>query len=182
MNIFFLSSDAGDCARQHCDKHVVKMIVEYAQLMSTAHRLLDGTPYKGKTANTGRSVVRWMLPDERENHVYLAGHVNHPSGVWTRESKDNYKWLYSLWLELMAEYTFRYGKQHACTKLVPYLVNTPNNICDIGLTTVPQCMPDEYKVAGDTIAAYKNFYCGSKSRFAAWTKREAPSWYGERMK
>ena len=61
MNIFYLSSNPGECARQHCDKHVVKMIVEYAQLMSTAHRLLDGVATKGKTANTGRSVVRLVL-------------------------------------------------------------------------------------------------------------------------
>lgn len=181
MNIFYLSSDPGECARQHCDKHVVKMIVEYAQLMSTAHRLLDGVATKGKTANTGRSVVRWVLPDDREDHVYLAGHVNHPSAVWTRESAENYKWLYSLWLELMDEYTFRYGKQHACTKLIGHLANVPNNIRHTGLTVVPQCMPDEYKVAGDTIAAYKNFYCGSKSRFAKWTKRDAPNWYKENL-
>ena len=74
---------------------------------------------------------------------------------------------------------YRLTQQHACTKLIGHLANVPNNIRHTGQTVVPQCMPDEYKVAGDTIAAYKNFYCGSKSRFAKWTKRDVPNWYKE---
>ena len=49
MNIFFLNTDPKVCAQEHLDKHVVKMIVEYAQLMSTAHRLLDGNQYFDKS-------------------------------------------------------------------------------------------------------------------------------------
>ena len=55
MNIFYLHKDPKVCAEQHLDKHVVKMLIEYAQLMSTAHRMLDGVMYQGKT-KAGRNI------------------------------------------------------------------------------------------------------------------------------
>jgi len=78
MNIFYLDRDPRKCAEMHLDKHCVKMIIEYAQLMSTAHRVLDGTEYYDKTAN-GRKIKRWRLPDEREARLMKASHMNHPS-------------------------------------------------------------------------------------------------------
>ncbi len=80
MNIFYLSNNPADCAQQHVDKHVVKMTLEYGQLMSTAHRVLDGQPYYGKTKNN-RNIQRWLLPDSREEIVWKASHFNHPSGI-----------------------------------------------------------------------------------------------------
>ena len=58
MNLFYLHDNPKDCANMHVDKHCVKMILEYAQLLSTAHRVLDGNQVVGKTA-TGRNVKRW---------------------------------------------------------------------------------------------------------------------------
>lgn len=103
MNIFYLSNNPIECAQQHVDKHVVKMILEYGQLMSTAHRVLDGQPYYGKTKNN-RNIQRWLLPDSREEIIWKASHFNHPSGIWVRQSSEHYKWLYSLWLEMLNEY------------------------------------------------------------------------------
>ena len=93
MNIFYLDNDPKTCAEWHVDKHVSKMLVEYAQLMSTAHRVLDGDEYIGKS-QTGRRVKRWRLSDNYENIIYKACHVNHPSAVWVRDSVSDYKWLY----------------------------------------------------------------------------------------
>ena len=81
MNIFYLDPDPRTCAEMHCDKHVVKMIIEYAQLMSTAHRVIDGTEYTDMTAN-GRRIKRWRLDDDRESILYKASHINHPSAIW----------------------------------------------------------------------------------------------------
>ena len=91
MNIFHLDNDPIKAAQMMCDKHIVKMIVEYAQLMSTAHRVLDGEEYLDKTANN-RNIRRWYHP-EYDGFLYKASHVNHPSNIWVRESDENYFWL-----------------------------------------------------------------------------------------
>ena len=95
MNIFYLDSDIDTCAEMHCDKHVVKMVLEYAQLLSTAHRVLDGIEYIEIQNN--RRVVRWRLSDlSMESMIYKATHINHPSAVWVRSSIDHYNWLSGL--------------------------------------------------------------------------------------
>ena len=109
MNIFHLDNDPVKAAQMMCDKHVVKMIVEYAQLMSTAHRVLDGTEYYDKTKN-GRKIKRWKLNGAAEERLlYKASHVNHPSNIWVRKCNDNYRWLYKHFRALCDEYTRRYG-------------------------------------------------------------------------
>lgn len=175
MNIFYLHEDTTECAKQHLDKHVVKMILEYAQLLSTAHRLLDGYEYEGKSIS-GRKAMRWKLDDEREDNLYMASHMKHPSGIWCRETSRNYMWLYSLWRDLMKEYTFRYGKHHVAERLIPFLDNLPKNIKFGEMTPMPQCMPEQYKVA-DSIQAYHNYYINDKQPFAVWTNRPIPNWY-----
>lgn len=182
MNIFYLHPDTKECAKQHLDKHVVKMILEYAQLLSTAHRLLDGTEYEGRTVKGTRKATRWLLSDDREHNLYMASHMKHPSGIWCRQSINNYWWLYSLWRELMKEYTFRYGKHHVAEKLIPYLNIPPSNIIETKPDPIPQCMPDQYKVPGNSIQAYHNYYIGDKQRFAVWTNRSIPDWYVQAWK
>lgn len=159
MNIFFLDRDPGECASQHCDKHVSKMIIEYAQLMSTAHRLLD-SPYA--------------------EHCYKATHVNHPCAIWTRESREHYDWLFKMWRSLCFVYTARYGKIHA-TEQKMYSVLLLNPVGNSsGWTDPPQCMPDEFK-ADDTIDAYRNLYMFGKS-FAEWRHSEMPEWFAMELK
>ena len=90
MNIFALSTDPIQSAEMMCDKHVVKMIIETAQLLSTAHRILDGEEYTDRTAN-GRRIKRWLHPNSNmESTLYKASHINHPSAVWARKSNNNY--------------------------------------------------------------------------------------------
>ena len=95
MNIFYINDSLQLCAQQHLDKHVVKMPIEQIQLLSTAHRVLDGMSHLTKS-KTGRNVVRYFLPESRENTLYSATHINHPSAIWARKSVSNYKYLYSL--------------------------------------------------------------------------------------
>jgi hypothetical protein len=181
MNIFYLHEDTKQCAVQHLDKHVVKMILEYAQLLSTAHRLLDGYEYEGKSIS-GRKAMRWKLEDEREDNLYMASHMKHPSGIWCRENLSNYHWLYNLWRDLMREYTFRYGKHHVTEKLIEHLQFPPTKISHGEMTPMPQCMPDQYKVAGDSIQAYHTYYINDKQPFAVWTNRPIPEWYVSQWK
>lgn len=176
MNIFYLNDDIALCAQQHNDKHVVKMILEYAQLLSTAHRLLDGKEYID--ASSGRRIKRWRLQDENmEKMLYKASHINHPSAIWVRQSSENYNWLFSLFKELLQEYTYRYGKIHATDRLVYWLRKPPQNIPDGNLTQPTPAMPDEYKVPGDSLLSYRNYYIGAKKRMASWKKRSIPEWY-----
>lgn len=174
MNIFFLSADPVQCAVYHTDKHVVKMIVEYAQLMSTAHRLIDGKLGQGFT-KSGRKKKTWALPDYRDSVLYAPTHVNHPSAVWVRKSSANYKWLFNLWTELLAEYTYRYGKIHKSSGLMQALSTLPNNIASGDFTEPAKAMPTEYAI-GDAITAYRSYYIGEKSHMFNWKKRTTPEW------
>ena len=99
MNIFYLDHDVTKCAEMHNDKHVVKMILEYAQLLSTAHRVLDGTICDG-FSDSGRRKKTYTLSDSRNDILYSATHINHPSAVWVRQSDTNYKWLQSMLVTL----------------------------------------------------------------------------------
>ena len=177
MNIFYLNRNPKTCAEMHCDRHVLKMIIEYAQLMSTAHRVLDGTEYIDLTAN-GRKIKRWRHPDvSYDSGLMKASHINHPSNVWLRSGLSNYRWLHCMWVELLKEYTHRYGKIHACQKYDKFLMNPPKNIADIPFTAPTPAMPDECKIPGDSLASYHKYYIDKKVRFAKWTKRNVPLWY-----
>lgn len=176
MNIFYLDRDVKTCAEYHNDKHVVKMILEYAQLLSTAHRMLDGKEYID--ASSGRRIKRWRLEDDAmENMLYKASHINHPSAIWVRQSNNNYNWLMCLFQELLQEYTHRYGKHHATERLVYWLRKPPKNI-PVGYLTQPTpAMPDEYKVQGDSLQSYRNYYLGAKKTMAKWKNRPVPDWW-----
>ena len=175
MNIFYLHPNPKTCAQQHVDKHVVKMILEYAQLLSTAHRFLDGTEIL-QTTEFGRQMKRWQLPDERDAVLYKATHIQHPSAIWTRQSDANYVFLWQLFSCLLDEYTFRYEKIHATSRLLKPLEALPLRIASGDFTQPTPAMPDKYKIAGDSVTSYRNYYRGSKSHLFAWKKREMPDW------
>jgi len=164
----------------HNDKHLVKMILEYAQLLSTAHRVLDGTPTVS-VGKTGRKQTRYIIGDSRDDILYSATHINHPSAVWARQSDKNYDWLFRLFQDLMTEYTYRYGKVHACSKLELHLANIPKNIPQKPFTEPTPAMPDDLKVPGNSIASYRNYYIHNKTHLASWkgkvNSRPIPTWY-----
>ena len=177
MNIFYLNKDPKICAQEHVDKHCVKMILETAQLLSTAHRVLDGTETVG-LSQSGRKAKHWLLSDDRDSILYSATHINHPSAVWCRQSLPNYQWLHNLLVELCTEYTYRYGKTHKCEQigLVKSLGAAPQNLKSDRFTEPTPAMPDQYKVPGNSIQSYHNYYNGEKQRMFSWKKREVPGW------
>ena len=157
MNIFYLDHNPTVCAQLHCDKHVVKMILEYAQLMSTAHRVLN--------------------PEDAGPALYKATHANHPSAVWVRQTSGNYRWLFDVWDELLSQYTLRYGGRiHKSQYLWAQLMCPPKSIPFATVTPVPQYMPDDCKVEGDAVAAYRKYYATHKSSFARWKNGDTPNW------
>ena len=178
MNIFYLHHDVKKCAELHNDKHVVKMILEYAQLLSTAHRVIDGVPTIDRGGATGRQRTSYILPDDRDGVLYRATHINHPSAIWVRVRESHYLWLFAMWIALMDEYTYRYGKVHASSRLIGYLNKTPTNIeFGEGFDQPTPAMPDEFKVKNNSVQSYINYYVGAKKHLANWKKRTIPSWY-----
>ena len=159
MNIFYLDKDPEIAATMMCDKHVVKMILESAQMLSTAHRVCGGG---------GRAWIEKV-------GLYKMAHRNHPSTMWVRYSFDHYMWLYEHMVALMKEYTYRYGKHHATERLLEPLSNVPA-IYRTGFTDPPQCMPD-YCKNDNVVSAYQKYYISEKSDFATWKRREKPEWF-----
>ena len=134
--------------------------------------------YIEQKATTGRNVKRWRLNDEREKVLYGVTHINHPSAVWSRSNIDHYRYLYDLFVYLMDEYTYRYGKVHKCDSMRGPLFNCPLNIdYEAPWQDPPQAMPDDSKVDGDSVQGYRNYYINHKVRFAKWTKRQQPEWW-----
>ena len=176
MNIFYISEDPVQAAQWMVDKHVVKMILESAQLLSTAHRLLDGREIEG-TTKTGRKARRWVLDDSREPIVYQATHINHPSAVWARSSVENYNWLADHFFGLMNEYTHRYGKHHKCEGELSFMLQSPpHNLETYDMTQMPCAMAEEYIVSNNSIENYRNYYRNGKKSLHKWTNRQPPEW------
>ncbi len=185
MNRFILSPLPEIAAMMHCDKHVVKMILEEAQMLSTAHRVIDGTMYIEErhtpdSPSKVRRIKRWKHPDkDMEGILYQATHINHPCTEWSRIGHDNYMWGYELLENLCKEYTYRYGKTHSVQSsgLMDALSKAPHSMqWGRPLTEFPQAMPDHCK-HHDAVEAYRQYYIKEKVRFAKWTRREIPYWW-----
>ena len=145
MNIFYLDKDPYKAASYFYDKHKVKMILESAQMLCTAHHVC-GNP---------------------DDVPYRQAHLNHPSTIWARESRPNYFWLYEHMIALGQEYTKRYGKIHMTIDKCKFALSyCPDGITSEQFTEPPQCMPDEYKVPGCSITAYWNYYEQDKYKIA----------------
>lgn len=176
MNIFVLSSDAVESARMMCDKHVVKMILESCQLLSTAHHVLDGSQVV--IASDKRKYKTYV---SKKQNICKATMINHPCTIWTRENRSNYLWLWKHAYALCAEYKQRYGKTHAMeSMLLNELYDPPVNIPKGKLTTFVQAMPDAYKNA-DAIVAYRTYYINDKVRFAKWKCGNVPKWFENKI-
>ena len=159
MNIFYLHNDPEYAAKSMTVKHQIKMILESYQMLSTAHRVLDGSP--AELVKNGRRRLEFIHPTLNDE-LYLTAHINHPSSIWVRESVDHYMWLYNHAMALGEEYTRQYGRVHASIeKLSEILKNPPKSIPHKGFTPPPCAMPDEYKT-GDSITSYHNYYRAEK--------------------
>ena len=172
MNIFAVDDNPRRAAIALCDRHVVKMILESAQMLSGAHRMCDSDPIilNGVRYNT------CTLNDYRELLLYEVTHPRHPCSKWVRASGCNYAWLYEHYVGLMEEYTFRYGRQHACTKLQSLLQHPPVRLYRKSRTDFVQAMPEEYKIDNDAVVNYRQYYRVGKAHLHSWTRRAPPSW------
>ena len=179
MNIFYLDHNHKLCAQMHTDRHCVKMILEYAQLLCTTHHVVD------RYLDEEGWVVH--VNDELRHKLYKETHICHPSAQWVRKSTQHYNWLYNLFTELCDEYTYRYGKVHKSdTKLREILKNPPKLLEDNGFVQPTQAMPMVYQMK-DSISAYQLYYNRQKrisrdGKRATWTKREIPTFMQKAMK
>ena len=183
MNIFYLDEDPIVIAHSLVDKHIVKMPTESAQMLSTAHRILDGRliEHSGKR--------RYLLQNERLDEdgniidlvCYMVAHSEHPSTKWTMLNRATYQWHLNLLRCMLQEYTNRYGRVHRCADLLPFLDSTPTNIVDGDFVAPFLAMPDEYK-CGSAVDAYRAFYAGEKWTFANWKHNNIPGWFAGNMK
>lgn len=150
MNVFYTQTDPIHAAQDHCKKHRNKMIVEYAQVLSAAHHVLDDQPIAG---------------------IYKLTHKNHPSAVWVRESKQHYDWVLTCALELCRLYTLDTGKTHKTQTILELLQTKPRNLTTTGFDAPPKCMDDEFKTIANTCQAYQSYLC---SKFREWQQRAKP--------
>jgi len=181
MNIFFLHEDAVIAATMQCDKHVPKMLLETAQMLSTAHRVLDGTKIQRPSKSGKRMVWYWEHPDPQLDEVlYTPTHVNHPSSVWIRENSENYKWAFTHFVGLCVEFRFRFRKAHLSeTKLRRPLANLPKNIPpSVERSPIALAIDDKFK-GPDPISSYQKFYQAKQERMTMeWNRgTHKPDWF-----
>jgi hypothetical protein len=153
MNIFFLDKNPTKAAQFHNNKHVVKMVTESAQMLSTVH---------------------WVCGSHTRS-MHRPTHQHHPCVVWLLKSKAHYEWTLELFVALLHEYTHRYGKIHKCFSLYPLFAQIPN-LPDAGWSTPAKAMP-EYLRCLPVVNAYRAYYILHKGHIGNWTNRPVPSWY-----
>ena len=165
MNIFFLDETPELSAKMLCDKHVPKMLLESAQMLSTAVR-----KYEKETDTTPLA-----------EPIYKSAYPNHPMTKWVCENKANFKWALDNALWINNEYEYRFKKNHKSYRVIKNIIDFElmAHIPDGDMTTPPQCMPDEYKLRSDLyVSAYRDYYKGEKEYFAKWEKgRSEPKWW-----
>lgn len=154
MNIFVLDTDIDRCARYHCDRHVVKMVLETTQLLNNAR----------------------IIHNPNASLIYKLTHKNHPATHWTATNKSNFKWLTELGLALCSEYTFRYNKRHKCQNIIEFFSKQDFFIPNGELTPFVQCMPEIYR-GNNAVDAYRRYYINEKRDIAVWSKRFSPEWW-----
>jgi hypothetical protein len=153
MNIFYLDKDPKQSVKYYVDRHITKMQLETAQILCSNIR------YYGKEA------------------PYKKTHVNHPSTIWARQSKSNFKYLIRLGLEICKEYTYRYGKIHKSQSVIEWVENNiPEELPDLPFTEPTPAMPEKYIINNDSVASYRNYYLHEKTHLFSWNNRKIPFW------
>jgi hypothetical protein len=204
MNIFILDKDPVQAAQLQCDKHVVKMVVESAQMLSTAHRLLDGQETR-KPSKSGKTMRKYydlyLGQDDLEMETLLMANVHekHPCTIWSMINTANYDWHWQHLNALCKEYTYRYAtekepyKMHSVERINPtigisllgMLRTHPRNLpksnqmtpFPLAMKSNPECMFE-----GDPVRSYQAFYQTKQERFKmAWTKRSIPEWFNANL-
>lgn len=192
MNLFILDLDPKKIAQYHCDKHIVKMPLESAQMLSTVHRIMNGN---SKMVDTYQTVLREekkfkktklvnVLPYESYNEqtkhlicsLYQTAHPSHPVTKWTMRSKENYDFHFKVFEELLFEYERRYKKIHSSSLLLNTLKTAPAGLLSASLTPFALAMPEKYQTS-DPVLSYRSYYNGEKGKIAKWNYSKIPDWW-----
>lgn len=153
MNIFILDKEPNKCAKYHCDKHVIKMLLEAAQMLST---------------------VAWHYG---YNTSYKPTHFQHPCTQWVAAATANWDWLVKLTAALNKEYQYRFAHK-VNHKSYDVILQLPKpKLPQQKRTPFVQVMPELYKNLNDPVLAYRQFYLAEKSHFCKWSKRPVPFWF-----
>ena len=154
MNIFVLSLDPILAAEDLCDKHIVKMCLETAQLLSTAARMCGA----------------------ETDDLYKSTHVNHPCSIWARSSRVNYRWLLLHGDAIGHEFARRYGKIHKSALVIQRARDFVELLPDTPMTDFAVAMPDQYK-SSCPVESYRRYYAAEKKRIARWAHSFSPDWW-----
>lgn len=176
MNIFVVHDDPITAAQMLCDKHVGKMAVESVQqLVSAARR---------------HNVDETLLPLSSKGVPHRGGYHRHPCTVWAGDSRENFKWLLAHGRALCTEFTFRFGKRHACEDQINVLDELASFIPAGHLTNFALCVGPAFQATVGTthacasiaVPVYRDFYVADKQKFAVWDRgRAAPDWWTKRF-
>ena len=160
MNIFALDNDPREAARMQCDKHVVKMVLESAQMLSTVHHIHGS---------------KWV------EGLYRPTHRNHPCTLWAADNSANYRWLYDHFKALAREYFYRYDREHLSWQKLNGMLDPIPPTIDIAFECTPfaRAMPEQYKYFDDPVDSYRLYYAVEKAHILQYTKRERPRWLVE---
>ena len=161
MNIFGIDTDTTSCATYHTDRHIVKMPLETAQMVSFVYYHKD--LWDGEVPN--------LLMN------FSAGHDKHPCSLWLRENLVNFLWTCEFGIKLIEEYRFRYDSQkhERCKMIFEWSLDNLPNLPVAEFTPFAKAMPEEYKV-DCSVESYRNYYRVGKSELHQWTKRNKPEW------
>lgn len=197
LNVFYLDHDPDEAAQAHCDRHVVKMIVETAQLLSSAWHVVAPTLVESDIGNTDPAFPLGEFAQQRaanltfgqsfylgNQRIYAPTHLHHPCAEWVRESSGNYDWAWRLGMALLEEYSFRYGRTHATTSILRTLELVPPGVPEAPLVEPPLAMADEFQVIdsdgyGDALASYRRYYRDGKRHLLMYTRRAPPEWLAD---
>lgn len=158
MNIFFVDADPEQAARDLCDKHIVAMTKESAQILCTTLSSLGvlGSPYKPT-------------------------HSSHRCVRWAKESSANFEWLLLHAFEQAEEYTRRYGRTHASLRATCFAAENfaRAKFPSRNFSKPALAMPEEFRTVSDNpVECYRTFYSVAKRPFARWKfPSQPPTWW-----
>jgi len=186
MNIFVLDQDPRIAAQMHCDKHVPKMIIEHAQMMTAAYYSTLGISRKKEIPDQQFTVNEMFAGWPRKNADgsewhYAISHVNHPCTIWTRTSIENFNWLLDCTEELCFEFTRRWGGKHSIEKIVDWMRQNPPKLTSSEQTPFAMAMPDCYRT-NNPVESYRRYY-GMKTTYmkVVWVRGTQPTWWSDQF-
>lgn len=157
MNIFRVNNDPHLAAKDLCSRHVVKMVLESSQLLSTALHVAGCT----------------------DTRLYKATNINHPSNVWTRTSRSNFIWICQHLHGLLTEYTHRFSKQHKCQPMYSMFMDLSKLIPAGEETPMLLAMPKQFHT-NDAVVSYRTYYAAAKHKLVNSDKRaKPPVWWAD---